>query len=367
MACLISALIITSFAGALRLAWNEADLLLTLPLIILVAAAELWHLYRLLPHNHRHDETAILPSFGPGTILTITRGLLLALLGGLVLLPRPPSGWLAWLPASLYLCAAVVDYLDGIAARLSNHVTVLGQEYDLDLDALGILIAPLLGVLYGQLPIWYLLVSVARYLFMCGIWWLKRMGRPVDPLTTSPARRFLAGFQMGLCASVLMPVFSPPGTMIVATLFMIPFIVGFLRDWLVVSRSINSQSHRYQSMERYLNNVFIEWMPLPLRAVLLVLVLIYFLNGEIGNNIRSILLIGGGVLFASAGVIGRLAALFVLLGISFETHGQAFSPLQLAIVVVATILMLTGSGKGALWRPDESFLRVKAGSRKADS
>jgi CDP-diacylglycerol---glycerol-3-phosphate 3-phosphatidyltransferase len=361
----VTAAVVLIFLVVLDANWESADPLLMLAIIAPIALAELWHLYHLLPHNHRHDETQVLPSFGLGTVLTVIRGVLLAMLAGLIVLPRPISGWLAWLPAGLYLSAAVADYLDGLAARLSNHATLLGQEYDMDLDALGILIAPLLGVLYGQLPVWYLLVSAARYLFIVGIWWLKRAGKPVYPLTNSPARRYLAGFQMGFCAIVLMPVFSPPGTAIVATIFMIPFMIGFYRDWLVVSRSIDAQSGSYQTIERRLNTIFIEWLPLPLRVSLLGLVAVYMIGGAPAGP-RDLLMIVGGVVLAAAGIIGRLGAFLVLLGVNLQTLGLDFTPIQFAITIVSSCLMLSGSGKFALWRPDETFLRVKAGSKKAE-
>ena len=171
---------------------------------------------------------------------------------------------------------------------------------------------------------------------------------------------------MGLCATVLMPIYSPPGTAIVATMLMIPFIIGFYRDWLVVSRSIDTRGRSYQTTERRLTSIVIEWLPLPLRVSLLILVALYIINGEL-SELRDLVMIVGGSVLAATGIIGRLGALLILLDINFETQGLEFTPIQLAITILSTCLMLTGSGKFALWKPDETFLRVKAGGKKVDA
>src|SRR4030067_2128892 len=59
-----------------------------------------WLLWRSLSLNRAPDSDRLLPAIGPGTQLTLLRGLLLAALAGLLFSPRPP-GWLAW-PPGLY-------------------------------------------------------------------------------------------------------------------------------------------------------------------------------------------------------------------------------------------------------------------------
>jgi len=51
----------------------------------------MWLLRRHLADNHRPTEDFLLPDLGAGTALTVARGVGLALLGGFVLLPRPPG------------------------------------------------------------------------------------------------------------------------------------------------------------------------------------------------------------------------------------------------------------------------------------
>ena len=191
-------------------------------------------LWQGLPYNYRFDEKRLLPYFGPGNALTLVRGILLAALAGFLFSPLPPRE-LAWLPGLIYTLAATADQFDGYLARRSKQVTRLGEMLDLSLDGLGVLIASVLVVQYGQVPAWYLLVGLARYLFLAGIWLRRRLGKPVYALPTSSTRRPLAGAQMGFMAVVMWPVFSPPFTYLAATLFAIPFLIGFARDWLMIS------------------------------------------------------------------------------------------------------------------------------------
>ena len=90
------------------------------------------------------------------------------------------------------------------------------------------LAACLLLIQYGQAPVWYILVGLARYLFVFGLWLRQKMGLTNYPLPPNRIRRGLAGSQMGFIAVILLPVFTPPATLVAATLFMTPFSIAFL-------------------------------------------------------------------------------------------------------------------------------------------
>lgn len=231
VACLAACATALAFAG-LRALLADALARRWLALSIPVLAYELALLWRYLPRNRAGER--LLPSLGPGTLLTIARGILIAFLAGFLLLPQPTES-LVWLPAALYGTAALADYADGTVARLADHVTTLGARLDTEFDALGILIAPLLAVLYGQLPVWYLTVSVARYLFVAGRWLRRRRGLPVSDLPPRRSRRVLAGLQMAFVALALSPAVGTPLTTAGAALVAAPFVAGFVRDWLHVS------------------------------------------------------------------------------------------------------------------------------------
>ncbi|MDX1267075.1 MAG: CDP-alcohol phosphatidyltransferase family protein, partial [Oceanisphaera sp.] len=155
--------------------------------------------------------------------------------GFLTILPLQASTGLLYLPAVLYTVAAALDGLDGFVARRQQQTTRLGTELDTALDAFGLLIAPLFAVFTGKLPVVYLLVSVAYYLFQWGIRWRRQRRRPVYALPPSQIRRYLAGAQMVLVALALWPPLPGALTQWVGLVLMIPLLIGFCRDWLHVS------------------------------------------------------------------------------------------------------------------------------------
>lgn len=360
MSLTFGAAVVLFFAGIAAL-HGSIDLLVGLPIAAVILAYELSLLYRNLSLNNRHAEAELLTTLGAGTWLTMLRGLFLALLAGFCVIPRP-DGWLAWAPGGLYILAAIADYADGFAARVANHSTPLGQRLDLDFDALGILIAPGVAVLYRQLPIWYLAVSAARYLFIVGTWVLERQGKTVYTLPHSYARRFLAGFQMGLIAVVLLPIFMPPLTYIVATLFMIPFLIGFTRDWLIMSGFLNPESPRYAARQSQVERLVSRQLPLILRPLLVILWLLTLgFGSQVAPSPEAFILQVTAVVSIAAGFIGRLAALILVISIAWASKTTPPNALTTALVITATLLALTGSGDYAAWSPDEVFLRAHAG------
>jgi hypothetical protein len=137
-------------------AWQPVYTLRWLALAVGVSIYLLNLLWQCLPFNYRAEEKLLLPYLGPGNVLTLARGILLAALAGFLFSPLPPRE-LAWLPGLIYTLAAIADQFDGYLARRSNQVTQLGEMLDLSLDGLS-LDASVLVVQYGQCRM-YLLVG----------------------------------------------------------------------------------------------------------------------------------------------------------------------------------------------------------------
>ena len=98
-----------------------------------------------------------------------------------------------------------------MVARHTDHVTRLGERLDTLFDALGLLTAVLAGIALNQLPLSYLAVALAYYVYSAGIRVRRRTGRMVIPLKPRPAARLIAGFNMGFVATALLPILSPAG------------------------------------------------------------------------------------------------------------------------------------------------------------
>ncbi len=195
-----------------------------------------WQCHGRLHLNRNTVDDALYPTLGPGTRVTLLRGRLIAALAGFLatagLATRPLT---LFLPALLYTMAVLGDGLDGFLARRHKRTTQLGAEFDTALDALGLVVAPVLAVLHGKLHVSYLLVSVAFYLFQWGIAWRERQCRPVYALPPKRLRPVLAGSQMMLVAAALWPPLPAEMTRPLGMVVMLPLLVGFWIDWLHVS------------------------------------------------------------------------------------------------------------------------------------
>jgi hypothetical protein len=91
------------------------------------------HLGINLSKNRRSEQSEILQTFGWASPISFLRLVSIAFLAAFLLFPEP-ANWLAWLPALLYLVAISSDLIDGYVARITNSVTIVGQELDEVLD-----------------------------------------------------------------------------------------------------------------------------------------------------------------------------------------------------------------------------------------
>jgi len=319
-------------------------------------------LWRNLETNHRAGESQLFPTFGWGNTLTLLRGAWVAALAGFLFLPRP-DGWLAWIPGILYTLSVAADFFDGYVARRTQRVTRLGEILDMSFDGLGVLVASILAIQYGQVPVWYLTVAFARPLFLAGLWLRRRLNKPSHDLPPSTSRRVFAGFQMGFLAVVLWPLFSPPGTLIAATLFGLPLLIGFARDWLAVSGNLRLCLKIRGSPQKTL----IHWLPVLLRLGILALSL-GLLRGaspDFKDQGTALLLLGG--LHAAAtilivfGAAARFSAILALCLLGFYQMFTSLTPVQFALGAIYTAILYLGSGAFSLWTPEDQLVYRRAG------
>ena len=205
----------------------------------LVTTYILYLLRRNLRLNTRGEHQDMRASLGPANWITLARGGLIAILAGFMHQPWPGGsngpGWTGWIPGAVYMTAVVGDALDGFIARTTASQTLLGELLDTRIDALGILVACLLAINYGQLPNYYISAGLAYYGLRFAIWLRRKTGRPCSEIRPRPGAKVMAGIQMVFLGIVLLPWFSPRLTHIAAVLILIPFLAGFLLDWQAVS------------------------------------------------------------------------------------------------------------------------------------
>jgi CDP-diacylglycerol--glycerol-3-phosphate 3-phosphatidyltransferase len=341
-------------------------------------------LWKALPYNYRLEDGVFFSSFGAGNLLSLLRGWFLGAMAGFILTPLP-SGWLAWLPGMLYILNGVADFFDGYLARRSHQVTAMGERLDLSLDGLGVLFASLLLYRYGTLPFWILLVGAARFIFLFVTWLRKKSGRAVYDLPPSPLRRALAGAQMGFLGAALLPVFKPPATIWAGAFFSFPFLLNFGRDllWMCGIRFDNLVSSGVTRMIEGFSGVvkrcLMDWLPLGLRLLIGVALgqalwdwfstSPSFLTDwtPLGSAQTQFQLMRLFYLFGTVstvlGLVGRGGAALLLIGVGLQQGILPLGWLGKSILIAGCLLLFSGSGKVALWKPEERLIRHRWGER----
>lgn len=310
---------------------------------------------RHLDENRREAGAPRLEAFGPGNALTLTRGLALAMAGGFLLAPEP-EGAIRWAPAILYTGAIVADLFDGVLARQANFTTLLGARLDIELDGLGVLVAALLAVHLGQLPAWFIPVGFARPLFSLGVWWRGRLGLSVRDLPASRHRKLLAGVQMGFFSAALWPVLGRDSLTVVGVCVLSPTLVGFIRDWLVVSGRVDPSRAAYARLHRWAGRLLVDQLPIALRLLTPLAVASLWLRDPMSGSPALTLIITLGALGVFAGFLGRLNAIALIIAIGIDASMRGLDSISAAVLAGAAAVLIFGTGPLSLWKPEESYV-----------
>ena len=369
--------------SCLYFAWQPHSALKWLLQAAGVNAYVLWLLWTALEKNHHPQKKFLRPYLGYANWLTIGRGFLIGALAGFMFQAPPIStakpSWLVWAPGAIYIIAALMDYVDGYLARVTRSETRLGEWLDTKIDALGLFVAPVLAVGYDRLPIYYISVSLAYYLFQCGIWYRKKNNRSIIELKPHPAKRMIAGFQMGLVAIALLPVFSRPVLTIAAIIFMIPLLAGFLRDGLVVCGYVDVNHLQQTRWDRHIYFVLTKLLPVFLRFVIGVTAIFFLydagaalvtgkqtvavalLDASMPFDLPALPIAAAAGLMIAVGFMARIAALLISVFVA-GTLTAWDSPFSLFFLFsCALTLILTGSGTLSLWQPEDKLLLERQG------
>lgn len=355
---------ITLFYNYLRQIWPSGAAEWWLSLTVVSTIVQMIIFWWGLRFNHPPNRMTLFPQLGYANSMTLTRGLLTCLLAGFLFNPQP-SGSLTWMPALLYTCERLLDYFDGFVARITERETKLGTILDMEFDGLGLLIAVGLAIQYDKLPVWYLVLGLGRQLFVLGMWIRQRWHKPNYDLPPSDHRRLIAGFQTTFISVTLWPTLSNQVSLFAGYLFALPLIFSFGRDWLVVSGVMDGNSAWYHAARRQIKTVVEGWLPLLLR-VTMAIVTLFLLNTEPVIRASLWLLISWivAILALTFGIVGRVAALMLIALLAMAMSQNGLHPANLFLLSGAILILHLGSGRLALWTPEEGFLHRKLGEKQ---
>jgi len=359
MAALIAGLLLLG-AG-----WHRAGAWQWLAQAVLLWAFLCWQTQKRLHLNRPEPDASPYTDLGLANRLTLLRAWLIATVGGFLFQPWPDGPLMAWVPGLLYFVAALLDRVDGYVARRTRHGSLLGNELDMLSDALGLAVASLLAVGWGQVHVSYLLLGIAYYLFQGGLFWRRRRGLPVYPLPPARHRRAWAGFQMGFLVVALWPLFFPPITRVAGFAFMLPATVGFLIDWLIVSGRIDRRApavaRRFYRLTEFSLNVLQPALRVGVVAGLALQLWRGGLPPDMGSSPDwADWVAAGGFALVSLmlllGIAGRYFSLLLIGLLGWYQLSHPMQPLDMLLFCGVVWLLLLGTGRFSLWLEDDRWL-----------
>lgn len=172
--------------------------------------------------------------FGAANGITVLRLALVTLLAALLGEAYAPS--LAWAALGLATLAAVLDAVDGPIARRNRQASAFGARFDMETDALLILVLSLLVFTLGKAGPWVLAAGAMRYVFVLAArpWpWLAA------PLPESLRRKTVCVLQIVTLIMCLAPIIPPAWAQWIAGAGLAALLYSFAVDtvWLARRRS----------------------------------------------------------------------------------------------------------------------------------
>ena len=159
-------------------------------------------------------------------LLSVIRLLLLPVF--FVLLVRYENNLMAFI---VLVIASLTDLVDGFIARVTNSVTRLGQQLDPLVDRIFILVGIIAIYLAGRIPLWILLLLIARdaCMLVVTVYQKRRFNRDFKVIFTGKLATAL--LMVGFCSLVLYWPLLPGANMVNAS---------FLPGWGAASAPLGS-------------------------------------------------------------------------------------------------------------------------------
>ncbi len=180
--------------------------------------------------------------FGLANRITLGRVMINSTIAGFLGETATPA--IAYVIVSLGLVSLVLDGFDGHLARRSRMASPFGARFDMETDALLVLLFSLLAFSFDKAGLWVMLSGMLRYLFVAASWFLPWMRAT---LPQSRRRQTVCVIQIAVMLAVLLPFVTSPLSDLLSAVTLCILACSFLVDvvWLwklSSSRSVQSVS-----------------------------------------------------------------------------------------------------------------------------
>jgi phosphatidylglycerophosphate synthase len=167
--------------------------------------------------------------FGPANQATTARALLVALVASFMGEPGLPS--IAAAAAALTVAVAGLDGVDGWLARRSRMASDFGARFDMEIDALLVMVLSVLAWQYRKAGPWVLASGLVRYGFLAAGWLRPWLARPLVP---SRRRQTICVVQIVALNLAIVPVIPAAASAVLAAIALALLLYSFAVDvaWL---------------------------------------------------------------------------------------------------------------------------------------
>ena len=164
--------------------------------------------------------------FGEANQATLLRAGLVCLIGSALMNAgqEPETGWHL---AILITVALALDGIDGFLARRLNLSSDFGARFDMEIDALLLLILSLLVWQSDQAGVWVLAIGFMRYAFVAASWLNPKLAAPLRP---SFRRKTVCALQGIALLTCLLPPLDQTDASVIALVALVALMVSFALD-----------------------------------------------------------------------------------------------------------------------------------------
>ncbi len=169
------------------------------------------------------------PTFGVANSVTLARAVLVLWLIGLLGVAATVA--LGWLLVAFSVVAVALDGVDGALARRRGESSEFGARFDMETDALLIVVLAALVWQHDKAGAWILLAGLLRYLFVAAAFVLPWLGSALPP---SRRRQAVCVVQIVSLIGALAPLVVQPWSAALALAGLVALVWSFGVDvaWL---------------------------------------------------------------------------------------------------------------------------------------